>query len=83
MAPTPTPTPGILNAEPPTPESLEAARIAIRERATGSGDFTLTNRLNELLDGTPATAPLGWIALALAAAFFGLALRHYHRRAPR
>ena len=75
------PTPGILDGAPPTPESLEAARIAIRELATG--DTGLTNHLNELLDGTPAAAPLAWIALALAALAFGLALRHYRRKAPR
>ena len=74
------PTPGILNGDAPTPEALEAARIAIRELATG--DTGLTDRLNELLDGG-STAPLGWIALALAALVFGLALRHSRRKAPR
>ena len=78
------PTPGILNGAPATPEALDAARRAIQSLATAPGDTTLTDRLNELLDGaTGSTAPLGWIALALAALALGLALRHYRRRAPR
>ena len=78
------PTPGILGGEPPTPEALEAARRAIRELATPPGDFALTDRLDALLDGaTGSTAPIAWIALALAALVFGLALRHYRRKAPR
>ena len=74
------PTPGLLDGEPPTPEALEAARRAIQSLATG--DTALTDRLNELLDGG-STAPLGRIALALAAVAFAVALRHYRRRAPR
>ena len=76
------PTPGILDGAAPTPEALEAARRAVQSLASPPGDFTLTDRLNDLLDGAPATAPSAWIALALAALAFGLALRHY-RRAPR
>ena len=82
MAPMPTPTPGILNGDAPSPEALEAARRAVQSLASPPGDLALTDRLNELLDGG-STAPLGRIALALAAVAFAVALRHYRRRAPR
>ena len=79
------PTPGLLDGEPPTPEALEAARRAIRELATAPGDTGLTDRLDALLDGaaTGSTAPLAWIALALAAAAFAAAFHFYRRKAAR